>query len=239
MATFHLFQQLPLELRMQIWASAFVDDRILKVRRLYPSREYWSPSPVPAVTRTCQESRKYCSYRKAFVAEGVPRYIWSKLDSDIIQMLGSVMSVLVEEDRTEKNEIRRLRIEFVTENGIGDESEFFFHNYSHRFRDFPKLNGCDVLVTDGLHTWAHYMKDLYWGVCPRSNVRIIDAKTGEWIDEDTAGPYQDWIDCDRGQTRDYQRIDDYWDAEDEEDVAKRYEAMKKMHEPLPRIDLNY
>jgi hypothetical protein len=237
MATFHLFPQLPLELRIQVWELAFVEDRVLKVRRLHPSGEYWSPSPIPTVTRACQESRKYCSYWKAFVAEGSPCYIWSKLDSDIVQMLASEMSELVEEDRAEKNEIRRLRIELIGDRM--DDEELFYHSYSHHFHSFPKLKGCDILVVHGLFTWARLIEDVYWGACPKSNVRIIDAKTGEWIDVNTAGPYRDWIDCGRGETRDYQRIDDDWDAEDEDDIAKRYKAMKKMDEPLPRIDLNY
>jgi hypothetical protein len=83
------------------------------------------------------------------------------------------------------------------------------------------------------------MKDMYWGACPENNVRIIDAKTGRWISADTAGPYLDWMDTGRGKTRDYQRIVDYWNEEDEEEVEERYNAMMKMKEPLPQIDLDY
>jgi hypothetical protein len=90
-----------------------------------------------------------------------------------------------------------------------------------------------------MYNWAHYSTDMYWGACPKSNVRYIDVSTGEWIGEDTAGPYLDWIDTNRGETRDYQRIIEDWDEEDEEDVKQREEALMKMKEPLPRIDLNY
>jgi hypothetical protein len=153
-------------------------------------------------------------------------------------MLGSVMCRLLDHNRVGMNEIRRLRIELGAEHG-SYESEFFFHIYSHRIRELPKLEGCDVLVYDGLHTWARLIEETYWGACPKSNVRIIDGKTGEWIDADTAGSYIDWIDTSRGETRDYQRIDDYWDEDDEEDIETRYNAMMKMKDPLPRIDLNY
>lgn len=88
-----------------------------------------------------------------------------------------------------------------------------------------------------------FIDETYWGVCPKSNVRIVDAKTGEWIDIDSAGPYVDWMDNRMGIDPDdgpvYTRIDDFWDAEDEEDVKNRYEAMMKMKDGLPRIDLNY
>jgi hypothetical protein len=239
MAAFHSFPRLPLELRMQVWAFAFIDYRVLKVRVRNPSRGYWSPSPVPAVTRACQESRKHCSYQKAFIVEGSPRYVWAKFNSDIMQMLGSVMCGLVEHKHVEMNEIRRLRIEMAIDDKRDDyEEEFFFHKYRHRIRDLPTLEVCDVLVNDGLFSWTDLIEDVYWGVCSKSNVRIIDAKTGEWIDLDTAGPYADWIYTNRGETRDYQRIIDDWDEEDEEDVKQREEAMMKMKEPLPRIDLN-
>ncbi|OAL50072.1 hypothetical protein IQ07DRAFT_587751 [Pyrenochaeta sp. DS3sAY3a] len=238
MATFQPFLRLPLELRIQIWESAFVDDRILKVRIRLSSRDFRSPSPVPAVTRACQESRKYCSYRKAFAVAGSPRYIWSKFDSDIIQLPGSIMSRLNHISSAERTEIMRLRVELVREDGW-DESESFFHFYSHQFRYFPKLEGCDVLVPDGLREWASLIEETYWGTCPQRNVRIVDANTGEWIDERTAGPYADWVDTSGGEGGDYQRIDEYWDEEDEEYVQARYEEMMKMREPLPRIDLNY
>jgi hypothetical protein len=119
-------------------------------------------------------------------------------------MLGSKMCGLVEDKRVEVNEIRRLRIEMAINDKRDDyEEEFFFHNYNCRIRDLPKLECCDILVNDGLFSWKNLIKDIYWGACPESNVRIIDAKTGEWIDLDTAGPYADWIYNNRGETRDY------------------------------------
>lgn len=37
----------------------------------------------------------------------------------------------------------------------------------------------------------------------------------------------------------YSRIDDDWDEENEEHVKERYEAMMKIKEGLPRINLDY
>jgi hypothetical protein len=173
------------------------------------------------------------------IASRASWYTWTKFDSDIIQMLGSEIPELVEEDGLEKNEIRRLRVELTIDGKEDDYAdEFFFHNHSHRIRDLPKLEACDVLVNQ-IYDWAHYSRDMYWGACPKSHVRYIDVSTGEWVSEDTAGPYIDWIDTNRGESRDYQRIIDEWDEEDEEDVKQREEALMKMKEPLPRIDLDY
>lgn len=82
--TFHLFPCLPLEIRIQIWESATIQGRALKIRGLRSRTDYWPPTPTPGVTRACHESRKYCNYQKAFVMDGSPRYIWTNFDCDII-----------------------------------------------------------------------------------------------------------------------------------------------------------
>lgn len=246
MATFHPFPRLPLELRMQIWASAFEDNRVVKVRWTNHKRTYWSPTPAPAVTQACRESRKYCSYEKSFISDNRPNSIWINFDCDILQMLGSVMAANAKQARTEIFQIRRLRIEMATETQPDDggyQAEFFYHDYSYKIRELPKLEACDVLVVDGLRNWGSFIDEHYWGSCPKSNVRMVDANTGEWISTNTAGPYLDWMDNYQGIDPDdgpvYTRIADFWDEKDEEDVKRRYDAMMKMkRDGLPRIDLN-
>jgi hypothetical protein len=229
---------------MQIWAQAVMEKRVVKVRELRNtgSRGYWSPTPVPAVTRACQESRKYCSYQKAFMGDESPRCIWTCFANDIVQMSSSLMIQLTKEDSLEKKEIRHLRLELIS-NGW-DMSEFFYHEDAGHVRGFPELERCDVLVNDGLNSWGDFIKDMYWGACPKSNVRFVDAKTGDWIDVESDGPYQDYRDnyigIDLGEPTVYTRIDDDWDEEDEEDVRKRHEAMMRIkREGLPRINLHY
>lgn len=237
MSTFQPFPRLPLELRIRIWTFAFVDDRVLKIRRSIPDRGFWSPTPVPAVTRACQESREYCSYQKSFVIPGLPRYIWANFSRDIVQLLGSLMSDLSETPIPERTTITYLRIELSIAGHDWDDPEWFYHSYSQKFRHFPSLQRCDVLVDDGLYNWGDFIDETYWGTCPKSNVRMIDAKTGEYIDKTTAGPYLDWIDTGRGEVTNYTRIDDCWDEEDEEDVKQRWEAMMGMKKGLPRVEL--
>jgi hypothetical protein len=73
-------------------------------------------------------------------------------------------------------------------------------------------------------------------------MRIVDAKTGEWFDEESEGPYMDYMDnsynLEHGlKDISYNRIDDDWDEENEEYVKRRYEAMINMREEgLPRIN---
>lgn len=239
MATFHLFPQLPPELRIRIWEFVFEQDRILDVRkgrRHSPSDDYWSPDPVPAVTRACRESRKYCSYQKAFVVDGSSRYIWTKFDSDIIHLLGTVMGKLAKGNGPDNHKIRRLRIDLANM-FLADELAPFYRKHSKRFRCFPRLDGVDILKPYSLWYSDGLLEMTDWGACPASNVRIIDADTGEWVDAQTAGPYQDWLDTDHGENRDFKRVVPNWNEGNEEDVAKRYNAMMKIH-PLPRIDLN-
>lgn len=237
MATFHASLRLPLELRIQIWESA-IEGRVLEVRKLYPSTGYWSPTMIPAITRACQESRKYCSYKKAFIRDWSSRYIWVNFESDIIQVKSGLIQELVEGISIEMGKIRHLRIELVHEQGW-DLSEDLFYKHSRQIRYFPLLRGCDVPVEDGLaHTWTAFIYDTYWGACPRGNVRMIDAQTGEWIDGNICGPYQDYIDTNGGETRNYVR--DTFDPEwGEKDDDERYEAMRRIQIPLPRINLNY
>ena len=108
---------------------------------------------------------------------------------------------------------------------------------------FPKLKRCDVLVDDGLRRWHDIVG------CGGSEIyiRMVDAKSGEWFDEESEGPYMDYCDnscaLDREHDLDdiwYTRNDYEWDEENEEDVRMRYEAMVKIKEEgLPRIDLKY
>ncbi|KAL5353861.1 hypothetical protein ACLOAV_001905 [Pseudogymnoascus australis] len=231
MATFHPFSRLPFELRIQIWGFA-TEDRVLRVRKAWIRNQgYWSPTLVPAITRACRESREHCSYQKAFIIESFSRYIWANYDHDVIQMRSGLLS---KENILERDKVRHLRIELINEQGL-DESDSFYYNDVRRLPDFPKLESFSLLVGDRLSPqWTDFIKETYWGACPRGNVQIVDGETGEWIDEETSGAFQDYIDSDGGRNNDYTRIvDDEWE---EEGSA---EAVKRLQMPLPRIDLDY
>ncbi|OBT65597.1 hypothetical protein VE03_05519 [Pseudogymnoascus sp. 23342-1-I1] len=231
MATFYPFPRLTPELRIQIWRFA-AEDRVLRVRKTWHLKQgYWSPTPVPAVTRACRESREHCSYQEAFIFESSSRYIWANFDYDVIQMRSELLS---EENFPERDVVRHLRIELMNEQGL-DETDSFYDNDVYKLRDFPKLESFSLLVADGLAPqWTDFIKEMSWGACPRGNVRIVDGTTGEWIDEETSGAYQDYVDTNGGRNDEYTRV-----VDDEEEEEARAEAVKRLKIPLPRIDLDY
>jgi hypothetical protein len=127
---------------------------------------------MPAVTRTCLESRKYCNYQPAFRIAASPHYIWACFESDIVQVESGLVEAFAErEDSLEKTEIRHFRLEVF--NNLYDASELFFHYHSHRLCDFHKLERCEVLVDDGLHNWDQCC----WKAGPKVYMRFVDAKT--------------------------------------------------------------
>lgn len=144
-------------------------------------------------------------------------------------------SGLLSEDRLlERDVVRHLRIELINEQGL-DETDSFYNNHVYKLSDFPKLESFSLLVGNGLSPqWTDFIKETFWGACPRGNVRIVDGKTGEWIDEETSGAYQDYVDTNGGRNDEYTRA-----VDDEEEEEARAEAVKRLKIPLPRIDLDY
>jgi hypothetical protein len=144
--------------------------------------------------------------------------------------------LLSEENLLERDVVRHLRIELMNEQGL-DETDSFYDNDVYKLCNFPKLESFSLLVADGLAPqWTDFIKEMSWGACPRGNVRIVDGTTGEWIDEETSGVYQDYVDTAGGRNDDYTRV---VDDEDEEEKAARAEAVRRLQIPLPRIDLDY
>ncbi|KAH3909735.1 hypothetical protein HBH56_151600 [Parastagonospora nodorum] len=102
-ATFHYLPRLPAKLRFKIRELFTAADRVFRVcERCWAPRYLWSPSPVPPVTRASQEARKHCRYRRFFVIEGAPQYIWICFETDRIRILSSVMSELYKGTSDEK-----------------------------------------------------------------------------------------------------------------------------------------
>ncbi|KAH7081955.1 hypothetical protein BKA63DRAFT_223385 [Paraphoma chrysanthemicola] len=247
--TFHPFSRLPLELRIQIWGLAYTQDRVVRIRTktqlvLPYLKDYWSPTPVPPITRACRESRLHSSYKQAFTLATSPsqRYIWVSFPHDIIQMHSHLVPVFVAADGVEKREIRHLRLELMYNVGRidkEDDPEWFFHFYSHKIRDFPRLHYCDVLVNDGLRYRAMFIAETYWGdSCPKENARMVDAKTGEWIDIVTSRPWVDWLETGGGEERRFVTDVTSNSEMDEEEFEERWEEMMTIgSKPLPRIDL--
>jgi hypothetical protein len=229
MATFHPFPHLPLELRILIWEQA-VEERVLKIRKAKHAPTinlYWSPTPIPAVTRACRESRKYNRYQKAFIKSPSPRYIWADFDSDSIQTERGVLNVYLP-----KYDIKHLR--FDTAKCERREPIYWLLEHIYPITKYPNLQSVDILVKKGeLVHWAVFFKTVRLGVCPMENVRFVDRSTGEWIDKATRDGYHDYVDSNGGE-----RTDSYTRAVDGPDEAlERAEARRRLQIPLPRITL--
>lgn len=233
MVNFYPFPRLVPEIRTQIWALA-TEDRVIRVN--------WgprSPSPVPAITRACRESRKHCSYQKSFLSSSgsIARepYIWVNFDHDTIHVRSTVFWDL-QSSSIPISDIKLLRIELLDEQGKEVEEDWF-HHHRDQLRDFPKLKSVDLLVPRELRFYDQYIEDTYFGTCEKDNVRIVNMSTGEWIDNKTAGPYIDHIESWGGEHLDSMtRLVD-WD--DEESRKERMEDMKQLQMPRPRINLDY
>jgi hypothetical protein len=229
MATFHPFPNLPLELRILIWQHA-AEERVVHLRRAKwrePEKFYWTPTPPPAVTRTCRESRKYSSYIKAFTTALSPHYIWTNFDHDHIHMRVATLHTL-----PHKHDIKHLH--FNKYEGSRVEVAWFNHYCMAATRAYTNLTSVHILVKKGyLIKWTDFLAKADFGACPGKNVRIVDSSTGEWIDKTSCDGYRDWMDSNGGEHTDkYTRI-----VRAEDDELERAEARKRLQIPLPRMDL--
>ncbi|ORY17403.1 hypothetical protein BCR34DRAFT_610876 [Clohesyomyces aquaticus] len=236
MSNFHYFSRLPPELRIQIWGLA-TEDRVLRVRKTRDGQDgFWSPTPIPAVTRASFESREHCSYRKAFIIDLSTRYIWVNYDHDIIQMRYRLLKN-ENDNPVWREDIRHLRIDLVDEQGF-DETEMFYYHYAYVIYNIARLESFDILVGNGLAQWTDFIKESSWRAFFRKNVRIVDRKTGEWIDEGTSPVYQDYVDTNWGENDHFTRVvEEDYEGHPEEDDESRFQAIKRLQMPLPRINL--
>lgn len=150
MASFHLFPRLPLELRIQIWGLS-TEDRVLNVKRDIAGKGgFWSPDQVPGVTRASQESRKYCSYQKAFIVDSSPRYLWADFEYDTIQIRGILLSHISYPPEPDREQIKHLIVEMIDDWWKEDEDEEFYFYNMYNLRDFPRVKSFLVLETRGI-----------------------------------------------------------------------------------------
>jgi hypothetical protein len=135
MVTFHAFPCLPAELRILVWQYA-VQKRVLRVKKHGSmNKGFWSPNSVPAITRVCRESRKHCSYQKAFIINCFPRYIWTNFESDIVQTRSALVAQI---SVAERDAIEHLRIEMIDDWGFNEGDSYFYYTRGE-IRYFAKL----------------------------------------------------------------------------------------------------
>lgn len=180
--TFHHFTRLPFELRSLIWEMT-IEPRTVKIgTKRTPTSGYaqYSPTPAPALLRTCCEARQIGlkTYEKSFqkvLPEGSGQYIWINFSLDTIFLpqdtgFHNIVSVAPF--------IKHLKIE--RENSCTWHGEYFYHSESHELRTFENVEDVHVICVDGLRAWRGATEE-HWFPCGAENVWLIgvDAEVGQ------------------------------------------------------------
>lgn len=193
-SSFHLFPQLPAELRHRVWGlSAYPREVIVKRHeiRIHELEQcFCSPTPPPAVLQACREAYYFlvesACYVKSFVHETCPRYIWVNFAVDTIRAFAEDSGLF----RHETSLIQRL---------ILDEKPFpayttmlnlnTLHSSGHIdfISQFAPLETLTVFVPEPFGNqyfeWLYLMEDLDEALLrcyPPFDLRIIDS-TGHEI----------------------------------------------------------
>ncbi|EXF79054.1 hypothetical protein CFIO01_06376 [Colletotrichum fioriniae PJ7] len=160
MASFHIFSELPFELRIHIWHLA-KEPRTLIVRTCDEPSKYRrqplestliycrSPNTVPAILQTCRESRNIGLYAKAFSGGLNPRYVWVDFDLDTIQASFWDLKLM----GSDKSLFQHLVVEV-------NELESFRRHYSDAFAGLANLDTFRVLSKSGLEDWSIAMDEV-------------------------------------------------------------------------------
>jgi len=236
---FHLLPRLPLEARIQIWQEATFD-RLLTING-NKHYGYCSPTPTPAVTRACRESRKYSSYHKHFtIARKHPeRYFWMNPIHDIIQ----IHPILIRFLKIETDDVTKLRTD-VSDCKFWNAKECFFRYggdlETYPFLElatFPGLKSVDVLVAGELAHWTNAFDDSWWDASTGPYTRIVSCESGEWIDATNCDIYWDWVE---NQGRNEGEVYSFTRMVNEE-VKSCEERVRKVEEfkGLPRARIGY
>lgn len=240
LSSFHPFSCLPAELRIQIWELAAFD-RVLTIEMgCYDSCRknivsFQSPTPAPPVTQVCRESRRYSSYRKYWSSDRKldGRYIWINPAHDVIyepDLSGYFLERCAIIARLKISaQITRLRVR-----ARRCDADDYFYMTCPLLACFPQLESLDVLVEQPAE-WTHFPKRMRWADWDtRPYVRIVDYRTGEWIDEESCGVYKDWLETKWGRYISWYRVGSAY-------LEPLAERMRKVDgfKGLPRIGLEY
>ncbi|KAI3554899.1 hypothetical protein CABS01_11693 [Colletotrichum abscissum] len=160
MASFHLFSELPFELRIHIWHLA-KEPRTLVVRTCDEPAKYRrqplestliycrSPNTVPAILQTCREARNIGLYAKAFSGGLNPRYVWADFDLDTIQASFWDLKLM----GSDKSLFQHLVVEV-------NDLESFRRHYSDALAGLADLDKFRILSKRGLEDWSIAMDEV-------------------------------------------------------------------------------
>ncbi|KAI8948997.1 hypothetical protein F4801DRAFT_431703 [Xylaria longipes] len=219
-STFHLFLNLPTELRLQIWALAAEGPRILHVRiedrpvwtsatELEHDTVYSSPTPPPAVLHACRESRQAAPYERSFLTSpGIAeaRYIWVNFQQDMICLPDADIHRLEPYGAV----IQRLRFTVPPSDPAlsGGTDEYWFHYSEEILEPFTALRELHISIPETFLQWGSIAQFVPFLPLGPENVRFIDLHTGLSLKPDQYAMAYIWSCQDGGKVRNMDDIDE-------------------------------
>ncbi|KAI1747668.1 hypothetical protein F4782DRAFT_520339 [Xylaria castorea] len=219
-STFHLFPNLPTELRLRIWALAAEDPRILHVRiedrsvwtsatKLEHGTVYSSPTPPPAVLHACRESRQAASYERSFLTSpsiAEARYIWVNFRQDMIYLPNAGIHRLKPYGAV----IQRLRFTVPPSDPELPSCtyEYWFHCSEKILEPFTALRELHISIPDTFLQWGSIAQFVPFLPLGRENVRFIDLHTGLSLKPDQYAMAYFWSCQDGGKVYDMDDADE-------------------------------
>ncbi|KAH6668768.1 hypothetical protein B0J14DRAFT_150130 [Halenospora varia] len=150
---FHLFPNLPRELRFKIWNYLFHDQRTLEIdckRRVELGHRYADAflckAPANPALLTCQESRQealYC-YTACFRTDKAPNCTYINFDCDTLKFKDNMLLYL---KQTELEGMQRMIVEVR-------DILYFAHYNIETIMKMKKLKSMEILTTDGEMPWG-------------------------------------------------------------------------------------
>lgn len=206
MSLFHLFSQLPAELRILIWSFAAHPRRVRIFNRHSQSfgnnfaELVRTETPPPAVIQVCRDARRHAPYTRAFTCElqpgarfAGPHYIWLNFATDTI-CLDSDYEGDCDPEREELSmldphtaEIQRL--EFTLMSSGANALHNWCRDRCARFTALTEVRVGYEVFSDAepgssweredsnVLDWTYHFSEEFQQ-CSRDNVRFVDVRSG-------------------------------------------------------------
>lgn len=134
----------------------------------------------------CRESRAHAPYIRAFISGPDERYIWINFEVDMIcipdhRLLDPIL-------QPHCQDIQRLRLI------VGSHESYDYVTYwDPKYIDgFTHLREVHVVVEEVMLLWPSAYLEIYWGVCPKENIRFIDPISGIMLNDEQLSMAHDW-----------------------------------------------
>jgi hypothetical protein len=198
-SSFHLFPQLPSELRLKVWNLALSVPRVVSVtcQRERPHgtrrfvKSFLSKTGVPPILHACRESRLegFLTYKPMFKTDSSPNYTYISFENDTITCADSILEYMGDD---ELERIQRMILD------VKDEA-YFCHFHVESLMRMRMLTELELLVTGEKISWYRGRRHLdgligdleqtriqnpTW-VCP--HVVILQKITGEELSDIPGG----------------------------------------------------